>query len=201
MLKQFGIKFIRRQQLEVYPKRYFCSSNRPPKFEGGERNFFQQDKSTPPNTAPLRLLKFGTGIYLTIMVTILCTPFYTAYLMENDPNFFDETVFPYRIARVKRLELARVQRLELTEKETEWLRERSKTSYDPYITVLRFLGITSAKDDGWKKNDINSVDFGDDYTGDGNNQSNDKYDFGNNVFDDNRAGFSSNSDVKDEKAW
>lgn len=199
MLKQLGIKFLRRQQLEVFPKRNFCSSNRPPKFEGGERNFFQEDESTPPNTAPIRLLKLGTGIYLTIMATILCVPFYTAYLMENDPNFFDETVYPQLRDGYDRIALR--EGVELSESLIERFKERSLTSYNPYIRVLRYLGITSARDDGWKKNDVDSVDFGNDYTGDGNNQSNDKYDFGNNIFDDTRSGFNSNSDVKDEKAW
>jgi hypothetical protein len=199
MLKQFGIRFIRRQQLEVYPKRNFCSSNRPPKFEGGERNFFQQDKSTPPHTDPRRLLKLGTRIFLIIGVTILCLPLGTAYLIEVDPKRFDEVIYPQLKEALD--QQARAQGIKPTEEQFRKFKERARGAYDPYIKVLRFLGITSAKDDGWKKNDVDSLDFGNDYTGDGNNQSNDKYDFGNNVFDDSRSGFNNSSDEKDEKAW
>jgi hypothetical protein len=199
MLKQFGIRFMRRQQLEVYPKKNFCSSNRPPKFEGGERNFFQRDKSTPPNTDPRRLLRLGTRIFLIIGVTILCLPLGTAYLIEKDPKRFDEVIYPQIKDAID--QQARKQGIKPTEEQLRKFKERARGSYDPYIQVLRFLGITSAKDDGWKKNDIDSLDFGNDYTGDGNNQSNDKYDFGNNVFDDTRSGFNNSSDEKDEKAW
>jgi hypothetical protein len=199
MLKQFGIRFMRRQQLEVYPKKNFCSSNRPPKFEGGERNFFQRDKSTPPNTDPRRLLRLGTRIFLVIGVTILCLPLGTAYLIEKDPKRFDEVIYPQIKDAID--QQARKQGIKPTEEQLRKFKERARGSYDPYIQVLRFLGITSAKDDGWKKNDIDSLDFGNDYTGDGNNQSNDKYDFGNNVFDDTRSGFNNSSDEKDEKAW
>lgn len=198
MLNQFGIRFIRRQQLEVYSKRNFCSSNRPPKFEGGERNFFQQDKTTPPNTDPRRLLNLGAQIFLIIGVTVLCLPLGTAYLIEIDPKRFDEIIYPQLKDAIE--QQARAKGVRPTEEQYQKFKERARSAYDPYISVLRFLGITSAKEDGWKKNDIDSLDFGNDYTGDGNNQSNDKYDFGNNNFDDTRSGFN-NIEEKDEKAW
>lgn len=203
ILKQFGIRFIRQQQLEVYSRRNFCSSKRPPKFEGGERNFFQHDKSVPPKfNSNVRLL-LGVRIFIAIGLTILCLPFGNAYLIEVDPKRFDNLLFPALQHDLERN--AKEIGVKLSEEQVEGFKQKVRSSYDPYITILRTLGITSARDDGWKKNDEESNNFGNEYIGDGNNQNIDVYDFGNNDFDDPRSGSSDygreKSKTSDEKAW
>ena len=115
-----------------------CTGSKPPKFEGGERNFFQTDKPVDKPRPPF----FSRSAKVVILFFVLGTAssFFTAYSIEtSDPDLF----LPNLESTNKSRDSSKLPRL--TAEEFEIRKKQFLELYRPYISVLRFFGITHKK--------------------------------------------------------
>ena len=126
--------------VKVFAARKLCT--RGPKFEGGERNFFQTDKPPPPPPPPPPRGFFSRSAKATIFFVVLATvsSFFTAYQIEtSDPDLF----LPDLETTNKARDASKLQRL--TAEEYELRKKQFLETYQGHIDILRFFGITQKK--------------------------------------------------------
>lgn len=181
-------------QLQVAGSRKLCSSKPPPKFEGGERNFFQTDKpEVKPNKLPSFLIAIAkrAAVFCAVLMVV---PFFTAYVIETTPqDEFEKAVMPELRTSSNRMR-AKLGQLPMTDKEFEVQKQKSLAVYQPYINTLRALGITTGKDADtcktWDMSDPDISEFRSDAFNDTGIEieTKDSYNFGSSGFNDDGGG-------------
>ena len=159
-------------------RRKLCT--RGPKFEGGERNFFQADKppDKPPDQRSGSFFSLSAKAMVFFVMLSTVSSFLTAYKIDtSDPDLF----LPDLETANKSRDAAKVPRL--TAEEYELRKKQFLEAYQGQIDILRYFGITEKKvatASVWDAGDGNVSGFEEVGFQNYGNESTDPYSYGNN---------------------
>ena len=149
MLKK-SFSNIRALRPTSYINRRLCSNGQKPKFEGGERNFWQSSGPNPNPSKPVGST-FGQNVsraFFVFSIVIGCVPFSTAYMIETQPEEFEKGLKKDLVRFREAMDKNAIKegKPRMTDEQFSNAAKRALAYYDPYISVLRALGITSKKE-------------------------------------------------------